>query len=135
MSNPVWLARVLSVGAVVETVAGLWLRVDPSGLLSSLLRSPLEAPEEVASHRWRSPVGPGDRLLVCPQDAIDTGKPQGLTWVLPVYNVVACVTTAWMVATVASAGLPAVGVSVLHGVIGAALLGALLSPGKASTRP
>ena len=50
----------------------------------------------------------------------------GVAWAYLAYNVVACVTLAWASIALGGGSLPALGGSVLHGVLGAALLAALL---------
>src|SRR5512137_2645374 len=44
MNKSVWLARLLGLGGVLETLAGLGLLVDPAGGAAALLGSPLEGP-------------------------------------------------------------------------------------------
>ena len=44
MHKTVWLARILSMGGVLETGTGLLLLVDPPVLASLLLRAPLSGP-------------------------------------------------------------------------------------------
>ena len=56
---------------------------------------------------------------------------RGVAWAFLTYNVVACCTLAWAGPALASGGLPALGAAVLHGVLGAALLAALLARGEA----
>jgi amino acid transporter len=56
----------------------------------------------------------------------------GVAWAYLAYNVVACVTLAWAGFTLAGNLLPAQGAAVLHGVLGAAMLVALLGRGQAS---
>jgi hypothetical protein len=56
----------------------------------------------------------------------------GVAWAYLAYNVVACVTLASASIALGGGSLPALGGTVLHGVIGAALLVALLGRGQAS---
>ena len=56
----------------------------------------------------------------------------GVAWGYLVYNVVTCVTLAWASVALAGGSLPALGASVLHGVLGVAVLGALLGRGQDS---
>jgi hypothetical protein len=55
----------------------------------------------------------------------------GVAWAYLAYNVVTCVTLAWAGVVLGAGSLPALGASVLHGVLGAAVLGALLGSGQA----
>jgi hypothetical protein len=59
----------------------------------------------------------------------------GVSWAFLAYDVVACVTLAWGRPALAGGGLPALGTSALHGVLAAALLGALLGRGWFRTGP
>jgi len=56
----------------------------------------------------------------------------GVGWAYLAYNVVTCVTLAWAGVALEGGSLPALGASVLHGVLGAAVLGALFGRGRAS---
>ena len=56
----------------------------------------------------------------------------GVAWAYLAYNVVTCVTLAWASVALGGGSLPVLGASVLHGVLGAAVLGALLGRGQAS---
>jgi len=56
----------------------------------------------------------------------------GVAWAYLVYNVVTCVTLAWAGVALLGGSLPALGGAVLHGVVGAAMLGALLGRSEAS---
>jgi len=58
----------------------------------------------------------------------------GVAWAYLAYNVVACVTLAWASIALGGGSLPALGGSVLHGVLGAAMLAALLGRDQASAR-
>ena len=132
MNRPVWLARLLSIAGVLETVVALGLLVDPSGVASILLQSRLEAPGEVIGR-----IAGGGLLalgLACwfARNTPLAPASLGVAWALLAYNVVACVTLAWAGSAMASGGLLALSASVLHGLFGAALLGTLLRRGKRS---
>ena len=129
MNKPVWLALLLSIAGVLETVVALGLLVDPSGVASILLRSRLDAPGEVISR-----IAGGGLLAIgiacwCARKTPLAPASLGVAWALLAYNVVACVTLAWAGTAMASGGLPALSASVLHGLFGAALLGTLLRRG------
>ncbi len=132
MNKPIWLARLLSFGALLETIAGLVLLADPSGVASVLLRSPLEGPRVVIGR-----ITGGGLLalgIACwrARETPSASASLGVSWILLAYNVVACITLAWAGPPLASGGLPALAASFLHGVLGMALLAALLGRGQAS---
>jgi hypothetical protein len=132
MNKAVWLARLLSVGSVLETVAGLGLLVDPSGAALVLLRSSLEMPGVVIGR-----IGGGGLLslgIACwfARKTPTAPASLGVSWGFLAYNVVASVTLAWAGVALGHDALPAFGASVLHGVLGAAVLGGLLGRGQAS---
>jgi hypothetical protein len=129
MNNAVWLARILSIGGVLETGVGLGLLAAPSALASLLLRSPLAGPGVVFAR-----VAGGGLLSLgiacwCARETPLAPAGLGVSWAFLMYNLVACVTLARARPALASGGLPALGASALHGVLGAALLGALLARG------
>ena len=126
MNNPVWLARLLGLGGVLETVAGLGLLVDPAGGASALFGSTMEGPG-VAIGR----IGGGGLLalgIACWLARKTPTAPAsvGVAWAYLAYNVVTCVTLACASVALGGAPLPALGASVLHGLLGAVVLGALL---------
>jgi len=130
MDKTLWLARILSVGGVLETVVGLGLLVAPSALASLLLRAPLAGPGMVIAR-----LAGGGLLALgiacwCARTTPAAPASLGVSWAFLAYNVVACVTLAWARPALADGGFPALGASVLHGVLGAALLGALLGRGR-----
>jgi hypothetical protein len=130
MNRPVWLARLLSIAGVLETVAALGLLVDSPAVVSILLQSRLEAPGEVIGR-----IAGGGLLalgIACWFARKTPLAPAslGVAWALLAYNVVACVTLAWAGTAMASGGLPALSASVLHGLFGSALLGTLLRRGQ-----
>ena len=133
MNKSVWLARILSIGGVLESVMGFGLLVAPSALASFLLRSPLVGPGVVVARLagggllalgiacWsarKTPLAPASLGVSCGFLA---------------YNSVACATLAWAGPALASGGLPVLGAAVLHGILGVSLLGALLGRGEPST--
>jgi hypothetical protein len=132
MNKPVWIARLLSVGGVLETVSGLGLLIDPAGGASALFGSSMEG-AGVAIGR----IGGGGLLALGIACWLARKTPMapasvGVAWAYLVYNVVACVTLVWSSVALGGGSLPALGGSVLHGVIGAAILGTLLGRGQAS---
>ena len=129
MNKPVWLARLLSVGGVLETVSGLGLLLDPAGGASALFGSSMEG-AGVAIGR----IGGGGLLslgIACWLARKTPTSPAsvGVAWAYLAYNVVTCVTLAWASVALGGGSLPALGGAVLHGVLGAAMLGALLGRG------
>jgi len=132
MTKRVLLGRLLGLGGVLETVAGLGLLVDPAGGALALFGSSMEGPG-VAIGR----IGGGGLLalgIACWLARKTPTAPAsvGVAWAYLVYNVVTCVTLAWASVTLAGSSLPALGASILHGVLGAAVLGALLGRGQDS---
>lgn len=116
----------------METVAGLALLVAPSGASLMLLGSSLEMPGVVIGR-----LGGGGLLslgIACWLARHTPTAPAslGVAWGFLTYNIVACVTLAWAGVVLGGDALPALGASVLHGVLGAALLAALLSRGQAA---
>jgi apolipoprotein N-acyltransferase len=132
MNKPVWLARLLGIGGVLETVTGLGLLLDPAGGAMALFGSSMEG-AGVAIGR----IGGGGLLslgIACWVARKTPISPAsiGVAWAYLAYNVVACVTLAWASVALGGGSLPALGGAVLHGVLGAALLGALLGRSHAS---
>ncbi len=132
MTKRVLLGRLLGLGGVLETVAGLGLLVDPAGGALALFGSSMEGPG-VAIGR----IGGGGLLalgIACWWARKTPTAPAsvGVAWGYLVYNVVTCVTLAWASVALAGGSLPALGASVLHGVLGVAVLGALLGRGQDS---
>ena len=129
MTRPGWLALLLSIAGVLETVVALGLLVDPPGVASILLQSRLDASGEVISR-----IAGGGLLAIgiacwCARKTPLAPASLGVAWAVLAYNVVACVTLAWAFTAMASGGLPALSASVLHGLFGVALLGTLLRRG------
>ena len=125
MNKPEWIARILRIGGVLESAVGLGLLVAPSPLADFLLGSPLEGPGIAVAR-----LAGGGLLALGIACWGARGTPLapasvGVAWGFLAYNLVACVTLAVAAPALASGGLPALGASVLHGVLAAALLGAL----------
>ena len=128
-STAVWLARLLSVGGVLETLSGLGLLLDPAGGASALFGSSIEG-AGVAIGR----IGGAGLLslgIACWLARKTPTSPAsvGVAWAYLAYNVVTCGTLVWASVALGGGSLPALGGAVLHGVLGAAMLGALLGRG------
>jgi hypothetical protein len=113
----------------------LILLIDPSALASLLLRSPLEGAGLIVAR-----IGGGGVLALgiacwCARKTPMTPAGLGVSWAFLAYNLVACVTLALARPALASNGLPALGASILHGVLAAALLGALFGRRRSSAGP
>jgi len=132
MTKRVLLGRLLGLGGVLETVAGLGLLVDPAGGALALFGSSMEGPG-VAIGR----IGGGGLLalgIACWWARKTPTAPAsvGVGWAYLVYNVVTCVTLAWASVALVGGSLPALGASVLHGILGVAVLVSLLGRGQDS---
>jgi hypothetical protein len=132
MSKLVSVERLLGLGGVLEIVTGLGLLFDPAGGASAIFGSPVEG-SGVAIGR----IGGAGLLSLGIACWLARKTPMapasvGVAWAYLAYNVVACVTLAWAGFTLAGNLLPAQGAAVLHGVLGAAMLVALLGRGQAS---
>jgi hypothetical protein len=132
MNKSVWLARLLSLGGVLEIVTGLGLLLDPADGASALFGSSIEGAGMAIGR-----IGGGGLLalgIACWLARKTPTSPAsvGVAWAYLAYNVISCVTLAWASAALGGSSLPALGGAVLHGVLGAALLGALLGRGQAS---
>jgi len=132
MNKPIWLARLLTLGGVLETLAGLGLLIDPAGGVLALLGSSMQGPGVVIGR-----LGGGALLSLGIACWLARKTPTalasvGVAWAYLAYNVVTCVTLAWASVALGGGSLPVLGASVLHGVLGAAVLGALLGRGQAS---
>lgn len=126
MNKSVWLARLLSVGGVLETATGLALLADPAGGASVLFGSSMEG-AAVAIGR----IGGAGLLSLGIACWLARKTPMasasvGVGWAYLVYNAVACVTLVWASVALGGGSLPALGGAALHGVLGAAMLAALL---------
>ena len=123
---PVWLPRLLAIAAVAEGVTGLALLLSPSVVAAALLRSGLDAAGVVIGRL--AGAGLLSLGIACWSARSTSSAPAsvGVAWAVLVYNVAACATLAGAAAALAGDGLPALGISVLHGGFAAALLMALL---------
>jgi len=127
--------KLLAIGGVLETGMGLGLLVAPSMLANLLLRSPLSGAGVVVGR-----VGGGAVLALgiacwCARSTPLSPAGLGVAWGFLAYNLVACVTLAGAGLAPASGGPLSLGAAVLHGVLGAALLKALLGRGRPPARP
>ena len=133
MNKSAWLARILSIGGVLESVVGFGLLVTPSALASFLLRSPLVGPGVVVARLGGAGLlALGIACWGARKTPLATAS-LGVSCGFLAYNSVACVTLAWAGPPLASGGLPAFGAAILHGILGVSLLGALLGRGEPST--
>lgn len=126
VNGPLWLARLLRLGGVLETVTGLALIADPAGGASALFGSSMEGPA-IAIGR----IGGGALLslgIACWLARKTPTAPAsvGVAWGYLAYNLVTCATLAWASVALSVGSLPTLGGLVLHGLLGAALLAALL---------
>lgn len=134
MNKPVWLGRLLSLGGVLETVAGLVLLFDPAAVASVAFQSPLDGAGVVIGR-----IGGGGLLslgIACWLARKTPLAPAsvGVSWGFLAYNVATCVTLAWAGTALASSGLVAFAAAALHGAIAAALLVALLGRSRVEGR-
>lgn len=132
VNSPLWLARLLGLGGILETVTGLALIADPAGGASALFGSSMEGPG-IAIGR----IGGGALLslgIACWLARKTPTAPAsvGVAWGYLAYNVVTCATLAWASVEVAVGSLPTLGGLVLHGLLGVALLAALLGRGRSA---
>ena len=114
---------------------GLGLIIDPSAMSSILLASPLAGPGLVLAR-----LAGGGLLslgIACWGARRTPSAPAslGVSWGFLAYNLVACVTMALERPALANGGLVALGASVLHGVLGAALLGVLFGRDQSAVEP
>jgi len=132
MNKPVWRARLLALGGVLETLTGLGLLLDPAGGTLLFFGSSVEGAGMAIGR-----IGGGGLLslgIACwlARRTPTSQASVGVAWAYLVYNSVTCVTLAWVAVALAGDSLPALGGAVLHGVVGAAMLGALLGRSEAS---
>ena len=132
MNKPVWRARLLALGGVLETLTGLGLLLDPAGGTLLFLGSSVEGPGMAIGR-----IGGGGLLslgIACwlARRTPTSQASVGVAWAYLVYNAVTCVTLAWAAVALAGDSLPALGGAVLHGVVGAAMLGALIGRSETS---
>jgi hypothetical protein len=135
MNKTVWLTRILSIGGVLETGAGLGLLVAPSALSSLLLRSPVAGPGVVIARLAGGGLLSLGIACWCSRAAPSAPASLGVAWGFLAYKLIACVTLACAGYALTSDGLPALGAAALHGVLGVALLGALSGRGRSSAKP
>jgi len=129
MNKPVWLARLLTLGAFWKPWPGWGFSLTPRAGIGPLWVFDRRA--GIAIGR----IGGGGLLslgIACWLARKTPTAPAsvGVAWAYLAYNVVTCVTLAWASVALGGGSLPALGASVLHGAIGAAVLGALLGRGK-----
>ena len=132
MNKPVWRARLLALGGVLETLTGLGLLLDPAGGTLLFFGSSVEGAGMAIGR-----IGGGGLLslgIACWLARRTPTSPAsvGVAWAYLVYNAVTCVTLAWAGVSLVGGSLPALGGAVLHGVVGAAMLGALIGPSDTS---
>jgi hypothetical protein len=126
MNKPAWRARLLGLGGVLETLTGLGLLLDPAGGTLLFFGSSVEGAGMAIGR-----IGGGGLLslgIACWLARRTPTSPAsvGVAWAYLVYNAVTCVTLAWASMALVGGSPPALGGAVLHGVVGAAMLGALL---------
>ena len=127
MDKTVRLANILSIGGVLETGTGLALLVDPPAVAFLLLRSPLAGPGVVVAR-----LAGGGLLALGIACWYGRGTPStpaglGVSRAFLAYNLVACAVLA-LARPPFPGGLVALGASVLHGLLAAALVTALFGP-------
>jgi hypothetical protein len=124
MNETKWLSRLLGIGAVLETPVGFGLLATPSAIASLLLGSPLsDTGLVVARLAGGALLGLG---IACwfARSAPIARAGLGVAGALLTYNIVACVTLVLVLPGPGSRAL-LLGAAVLHGLLAAALLGAL----------
>ncbi len=133
MNRSVWIARLLGIGAVLESAMALVLLIDPAIAASLLVQSEGEAPGQLFGRI--AGAGLLSLGIACWGARNTPLAPAGLgvAWAFVTYNLVACVTLVWAGVALASSALLAVAAAVLHGLVGMLLLVALLGRGEAAT--
>ena len=134
MNRSVWLGRILSIGGVLETGVGLALLVDPPAVAFLLLRAPLEGPGVVVARLAGGGLLALGIACVYARGTPSTPAGLGVSRAFLAYNLVACAVLA-MARPPFPGGLVALGASVLHGLLAAALITALFGTDRAPTRP
>lgn len=126
MSKSKWLSRLLEIGAFLEIPVGLGLLIAPSPLASLLLGAPLSGAGLVVARLagggilglgiacWFARSTPSDRAGL------------GVVIALLIYNVVACIALFLAPAGQGTRALT-LAIAVLHGLLAAGLLGALIA--------
>jgi hypothetical protein len=130
MDKSVWLARLLGIAGILESVTGLALIIDPAVVASILLQSSLPTPGDIIGR-----IAGGGLLslgIACWYARKTPTTPAGLgvAWGLLAYNIVACVTLAFAGSAMHSGGFLALSAAVLHGLFATALLGVLFRRGQ-----
>ena len=125
MNADKWLSRLLGIGAILEIPVGLGLLAVPSPLASLLLGAPLSGSALVVAR-----IGGGGLLalgIACwfARSTPTAPASLGVAGALLTYNVVACITLALAPPDQGSRAL-VLGAAVLHGLLAAGLLGALV---------
>jgi hypothetical protein len=125
MKAAAWLVTLLSIGAVLETLAGLGLLITPSLLVSLLLGSPLPVTGLVLAR-----LAGGGLLALGIACGYARATPiarvsLGVAAALLTYNIVACVTLA-LAQPVSTHPTLLLGASALHGLLAVGLLAALV---------
>jgi hypothetical protein len=125
----------LGIAGILESVVAVGLLVDSPAVAAVLLQSKLDAPGQVIGR-----IAGGGLLALgiacwCARTTPSAPGSLGVAWALLSYNVVACITLAWAGTAMAGGGFPAFSASVLHGLFGVALLGALLRRDQDPSRP
>jgi hypothetical protein len=132
MTAPLSLRRILTLGAALETPVGLGLLAAPSALAEILLQSPLSgAGLSVARLGGGALVALGVACW-CARETPSTPAGRGVARGFLAYNVVACGVLIQAQPPLPE-GLAALGAAVLHGFLAAALVLALLMPGRVRT--
>jgi hypothetical protein len=126
MKAAAWLSGLLSIGAVLETLAGLGLLITPSLLVSLLLGAPLPATGLVLAR-----LGGGGLLALgiacgCARATPIARVSLGVVAALLTYNIVACVTLA-LAQPVSTHRTLLLGAAALHGLLAVGLLAALVA--------
>ena len=125
MTNSAFLGRLLTAGAVLETPVALGLLAAPSALAEILLGAPLSGPGLAVAR-----LGGGSLLALCiacwsvrgtPSSAASLGVARGFL----AYNLVACAVL-FTAFPALPGGAAALGAAILHGLLVAGLLVALI---------
>ncbi|HET9473106.1 MAG TPA: hypothetical protein VFO82_04385 [Steroidobacteraceae bacterium] len=125
MNTTKWLSRLLAIGAILEIPVALGLLVAPSPLAAVLLGAPLSGTGLVVARlAGGALLGLG---IACwfARSAPAARAGLGVAGAFLIYNVVACVTLA-LVSSGPGGRALTLGAAVLHGLMAAGLLGALL---------
>jgi hypothetical protein len=125
MDKPVWRARLLALGGVVETMAAMGLLLVPVAAASLLFQSSLDATGVVVAR-----IAGGGLLALGIACWLARNTPSapaslGVSWAFLAYNVVAGGTLALAGATLPGAGALVLAAALLHGALAVALLALL----------